>query len=372
MNKRQYIVVPGKALTAVVRDCFLALGLPADDARAIADAVVDANLRGIDSHGLQRVPTYLRRVHDGLAQGSDRMTTTSEFGPLCRLDAGHALGPAGATKAADTAVDLARRYGLALVALGRSGHFGAAGFYARRIAREGLIGIVMSNGPATMAPHGASTPFLGTSALAIATPLGRHGEFALDMAASVVARGKIMRAAAHGTSIAPGLAIDSNGEATTDPRAALAGSVLPIGGPKGSGLAFAINILAAVLGGADFDDEMAPLHGDPAQPQNVGHIFLVIDPWRVADPQSEIDRLERLIDRLHALGTANGSGRVVFAGEASELLARERRKSGIPIDRDEIEAAAQACTDCGIPQLADRLRRLLRDTVEAPSILAKT
>ncbi|MEJ7716990.1 MAG: Ldh family oxidoreductase [Thermoleophilaceae bacterium] len=202
------------------------------DASAMAEVLVDANLRGVESHGFQRVPTYMGRVSAGLAGAATRSRCASG-GADARIDAADALGPIGATRATDAAIELAREHGIGLVALGNSGHFGAAGYYARRVAGEGLIALVTTNGPGTMAPHGAAEPFVGTSALAIAVPLGRHEPFCLDMSASVVARGKVMRAEAQGTQLEPGIAIDADGRPTLDPAAALAGSVLPLGGPQG-------------------------------------------------------------------------------------------------------------------------------------------
>ena len=345
-------------LATLIEDCFASVGLSRADAAAIAEVLVDANLRGTDSHGFQRVPTYMGRVAKGLAGGTEGMSVGAEFGAMRRLDAAYALGPAGATRAIDVAIELAREHGMGLVALGNSGHFGAAGFYARRAARADLVAIVSTNGPKGMAPHGASEPFLGTSALAIAVPLGRHEPFCLDMSASVVARGKIMRARALAAELEPGLAIDVEGRPTRDAAAALAGSVLPLGGPKGSGLALALGLLSGVLAGADFDDELAPMHGDNTRPQNAGHVFLTVDPWRLAEPERTTRRLEDLVERLRGLRTAEGFDRVLYAGERGAELARERLESGIPVARGELEAAGRACADVGAEALAERLGAL--------------
>jgi LDH2 family malate/lactate/ureidoglycolate dehydrogenase len=354
-------------LSALVEACFARVGLTEDDAAAVAEVLVDANLRGTDSHGVGRVPVYLRRVHEGLARGADAMSTTagSPAQPLARLDAAHGLGPAVGVRAVDLAATLAGEHGIGLVAVGRSTHFGAAGFYARRAAHRGLVALVASNGPANMAPHGAAEAFLGTNAIAVAGPLGSDGAvFSLDMSSSVEARGKIIRADALGLPIAPGLAIDAAGRPTTDPAAALAGAVLPLGGPKGSGLAFAVCLLAGVLGGADFDDELAPMTasrgGGPPRPQNVGHLFMALDPARLADPGEAAARVDGLVERLHALRPAEGTRSVLYPGERGDRLAAERRAAGIPVEDAELEAIATAASDCGMPDLAERARGLGR------------
>ena len=197
-------LVSAADLTALVRGCFTCSGLSAGDAVAIADVLVDANLRGTESHGISRAPVYLRRLRAGLTSGTERLVDPERSGPLCRLDAGHALGPAVGVRAVEVAAGLAAEHGIGVVAVGRSTHFGAAGYYARLAAKRGLVAIVASNGPAHMAPHGAAEPFLGTNAFAIGAPLGRHGTFSLDMASSVAARGKVLRAQALGEPHRPG------------------------------------------------------------------------------------------------------------------------------------------------------------------------
>lgn len=351
-------LVTASALHGLVRRCFADARLPIDDAAAVADVLVDANLRGSDSHGVARVPAYLRRVHAGLAGGTERMGPLGHDAVLQRLDAAQALGPAAATKATDIAIDVARHHGVSVVAVGNSTHFGAAGFYARRAARRGLIAFVATNGPANMAPYGAAGPFLGTNAIAVGAPLGRAGEFVLDMSSSVAARGRIMRAQALGEPIPPGVAIDADGHPTTDATAALAGAVVPLGGPKGSAIAFAVSLLVGVLGGAAFDDEVVPMHGEVQRPQNVGHLFAVIDPWRLADADEARVRVEALVDRLHALRPAAGFDRVRFAGERGHEEVRRRRAEGVPVAASELEAIAWTCADCGLAAAADEARAL--------------
>jgi LDH2 family malate/lactate/ureidoglycolate dehydrogenase len=294
-----------------------------------------------------------------MAGGSERMQMVLDAGALCRLDANRALGPAAASRAMALAAERAGVHGIALVAVGRSTHFGRAGYYVRQAAARGLIGIAITNAPATMAPFSASERFLGTNPIAIACPLGHHGVFALDMSSSVVARGKIIRAALLGESIPEGLAIDPDGSPTRDAEAALAGSVLPPGGPKGSNLALAITMLCGVLAGSDFDDEMASMYEDPHRPQNVGHVFIAIDPAKLADPADSTPRLEGLVDRLHRLRRARGADEILFAGELEERRALGGRSSGVSLPQAELAAFAERCAEYGLDSLAGRARSLL-------------
>lgn len=350
--------VPPDELRALVFDAFVSLGIPEEDAGAVADVLVDANLRGIDSHGFNRVPTYMERVRSGLAGGADSMRLASDAGVLCRIDAGHALGPAVAIRGADIAASRALAHGIALVAIGRSTHFGPAGHYARHIAERGLIAIAITNAPATMAAHATTERFLGTNPIAIAAPLGGRGVFVLDMSSSVVARGKIVRAALLGETLPEGLALDAEGAPTTEAERALEGCVLPLGGPKGSNLALAIAIVCGILAGADFDDEMASMYEDPDRPQNVGHVFIAVDPARLGAGEDARGRLEALVDRFHALRRADPGVEPLLAGELEDRCAEERRRDGIPVPTEELAAFADACRSAGLGALAERARKL--------------
>jgi L-2-hydroxycarboxylate dehydrogenase (NAD+) len=353
------ISVPAAVLVGLTDSCFRRLGLSREDAVVVADVLIDANLRGISSHGFQRVPIYAKRVRQGLAGGSDEMSVVASFGAVCQMNAGKGLGPAVAVKAVDKAARLAKEYGVGLVSLGGSTHFGPAGYYARRAAAQGLIGMVMTNAPKTMAPYGSSERFVGTNPLAIAIPMQRHDHFVLDIATSVVARGKIIQAAQVGEPIPIGLAIDSRGRPTTDAAAALAGSVLPFSGPKGSGLALAIDMLCGVLGDADFDDELASMYEDFDKPQNVGQLFLVVDPWSVQDREHGQERWDALIDRLGALAPAEGRGPVQYPGQPEAARASESTRNGVRVSSAELFAFADYCAECGFDDLAATARCLV-------------
>src|SRR6202043_3796762 len=208
------LAIPLEPLARVTRSCFEALGIRAEDADAVADVLLDANLHGVPSHGFQRVPVYMQRVHAGLARGTDDLRVVAETGALCRIDAGYALGPAAAVTALERSLALARELGVGVVAVGRSTHFGAAGYYARRAAGAGFVSITITNATARMAPYGAAAAFLGTNPLAIGIPLGGRAPFVLDIASSVAAQGTITRAKQLGEAIAPGLAPNAQGAPT--------------------------------------------------------------------------------------------------------------------------------------------------------------
>lgn len=343
----------------MVRDCFTQAGLGAEDAESVASVLVDANLRGHDSHGVSRVPAYLRRVASGATGGGERIGEPAGEGSLLRLDAGAALGPLAAIRGTELAIELAGDQGIGLVAVGNSSHFGAAGLYARRIAERDLIGVVSTNGPANMAPHGSGEAFLGTNAFAIGIPLPSGEQFVLDTSCSITARGKIIRSRELGLELEPGLALDGEGNPTQDPAAALAGAVLPFAGPKGSGIALAISLAVGALAGASFDDEAGSMYGADPEPQDIGHLFLAIDPWRLADRDLTEERIALLIQRLHDLRPGAGHEGVLYPGERGESERRARLSGGVPLASEEIEGIAEACEELGYGDLVGRVRSLL-------------
>jgi LDH2 family malate/lactate/ureidoglycolate dehydrogenase len=358
MTTHETVTVPAKDVAELIAACFETLDIPRQDAEAVAEALVYANLREIDSHGFERVPVYMRRISAGLAGGSDRMTVISERGGLCCFDAGQGLGPAVGCKASDHAGDLARRHGIGLVSVRNSTNFGAAGFYALRLARAGLIGLVTTNAPKMMAPHGAAEPFLGSNPIAIGVPLGDRDEFVLDMSTTIVARGKIRRAQTLGEGLPPGLALDAGGRPTTEAAEALAGMLLPVGGPKGSGLSLAVTLLVGILAGADFDDEVASIYLDGDRVQNLGQLFLAIDPSGITDADAWSARVDGLVERLRNLRPQPGVDEVQYPGVGSASRARRRAAEGIPLGLSEIEDVANACRECGAGALAERIEAL--------------
>jgi len=256
------------------------------------------------------------------------------------------------------AIELAAVHGASVVTVGSSSHFGAAGHYAWHGARAGLIAWVMSNAPSSMAPFGGSQPFFGANPLAVAMPLGRHGEFVLDMSTSIAARGRMRRAEAQGETLPDGLALDVDGRPTNDPAAALAGAVLPAAGPKGSGLAMAIALMACLLADADLDDQIASMYRGVDEPQNIGHVFWFVDPSRFTSSPSAQARIEAMIDRLHAVAPAPPSAEVLFPGERQARTSALRREQGVPVVRGELLRLADEVERCELPDLSARIRTI--------------
>lgn len=307
------------------------LDVPPRDAQVVADCLVKAELRGVSSHGLVRLPVYTRRVEAGVvkARPAIRMSVAGTSAAL--IDGDNGLGPVVASQAMEAALDLARAHGIGFVGVRHSNHFGAAAFYVEKAISDGCIGLAISNAPPNMAPFGGARRFLGTNPFAIGIPADREPPLIVDASASVAARGKIVMAAHKNERIPEGWAIDPDGFPTTDPEQALAGAVLPFGGPKGSAIAFVIDILSGVLTGAAFAEHLNTLDNLTAE-QNVGHVLAAVR-TDLFLPENEFRaRMDAILHMLKASPPApGGSTRVLVPGEIELMNEASNRERGIEL-----------------------------------------
>jgi len=306
------------------------IGIPEDQARVIASVLVQADLRGIGSHGVLRLPAYVHKVQHGLLETDTQLTVIEERKATVLLDAGGGFGPVAAAEAMRQAIGKAKELGLGSAAVRNASHFGIAAYYARLAVEEGLIGVVISNAAASMAPFGGVQPMLGTNPVCVGIPTGKEPAILLDMASSVVARGKIRLAQREGKSIPEGWALDASGVPTQNPDEAIAGTLLPIGGPKGYGIALVNDILSGILTGSPSSLEVRSVH-DLKNPSPVGFFLQAIDISAFCDPVLFYERVDALSEQLRAADPADGVSRIYTPGEPEWEREQERRENGIPI-----------------------------------------
>jgi L-2-hydroxycarboxylate dehydrogenase (NAD+) len=333
----QTLTFPADEVLPFVSALFQAQGVPDTDADRVAECLVAADLRGISSHGVGRVPIYLDRLSRGLVKAKPVMTIERPMTVAARVDGDNGLGFLVGTKAMQVAIDTAQEHGLGFVAAYHSNHFGMAGSYLLQAQAAGLAAFVFTNASPAMPIWGGRTPFLGTSPFAFAAPAGPGGQpVMLDMAMSVVARGKVRRAAQRGEPIPLGWALDKDGKATTDAKAGYEGVVLPFGGVKGSGLSLMMEILAGVVSGAKFGGQVGNQYFDFENPQNVGHCFIAIRPDLFMSMDDYGSRMGELAARAKACDKAEGFDEILLPGEPELRMAAKRGASGIPLDAQEL------------------------------------
>jgi LDH2 family malate/lactate/ureidoglycolate dehydrogenase len=321
-------------------------GANADSAAYVADTLVEANLRGVDSHGVLRLPSYHKRVRLGLVDMAAEPRVRQTAPATALVDGSRAPGQLVARAATESVTGLAAKQGVGAVGACHSAHFGAAGYYARAIADAGMIGLVCSNSEPGVLPFGGRAAFLGTNPLAIAAPAEPH-PVCLDMATSAGAWGRVFAARAAGEALPPGWFADTDGNPTTDPdRARIA---LPAAGPKGYGLAFMIEILAGALTGAALVDGIGNIGTDLDRPQDVGHLFVAIDPTHFIGAQELRERDGQIVHEAHRVPAAEPGGEVLAPGEPEERVRAERLAKGIELPYSTVSELEELSRACGVP-----------------------
>jgi len=302
-------------LIAAVGEIFAALGVAKDDARVVAEDLVSADLEGVASHGVMLVPMYVDRILQGSVSRRGKGEIVSDKDAAIVIDAGHALGQLTAHQAVGLAVARAQGIGASVVAVRDAFHFGTAGRYARLMAEQSCVGIVMSNTRPLMPAPGGAEAMVGNNPVAIALPTAGRHPVEVDMALSATAMGKIRLAAAAGKSIPEGWAVNAEGQPTTDPADAIKGMLLPAAGPKGFGLAFVIDLLCGGLSGGAIGAEVRPLYGDPALPYQCSQLFLAIHVGHFPSADTFAARVQDQAVRVSGSKRATGVDRVYAPGE---------------------------------------------------------
>jgi LDH2 family malate/lactate/ureidoglycolate dehydrogenase len=328
------------------------LGVPARDAKQIAHCLVQADLRGVDTHGLMRLPGYLARLRRGLINASPQLVIDRKTPVVGALDGQNGFGFVTASFAMADAIATAGTYGIGIVSVRNSTHFGMAASYVLQAIEAGMMCMVFSNASRAMPPWGGKEGLLGTSPFAAGAPGGAQPPFVLDMSPSVAARGKIRKAERRGERIPLGYALDSEGRPTTDPTAALGGVVLPMGGPKGSGLAIMMDIFSGVISGAGFGGDVADQYKTFDRPQNVGHFFLAMKPDLFVSETDYKARMDTLAERIRAVPKASGVGEILLPGEPEARESVHRLHAGIPYTAGEVATLNQDAQSAGIAPLA--------------------
>jgi LDH2 family malate/lactate/ureidoglycolate dehydrogenase len=326
----EMVQISAQSLSSVSMQLLEKIGVPTDQAAIITQAVLEADLRGIDSHGVLRLPAYIQRVRAGTMTAKTEMKVIRERGATVLVDAQHGFGQIAGVYAMNLAIERASKFGVATVAIRNAGHFGIAAFYAMRALPHHMVGMVIANSAACMAPWGGTLPLLGTNPICVAIPTGDEIDIVLDMASSVVARGKIRLAEKKGSSIPLGWALDPDGQPTQDPSLAMKGTLLPIGGPKGYGLALIVDILSGAMTGSDYGSHI-PSTQDMDKKVSAGFLFQVIDISAFSEYDQFIKDIQILISEIKSSPKSKGVERIYLPGEIEWLNKQKRLVEGISI-----------------------------------------
>ncbi len=326
------------------------LGVPEKDAIVVSDCLVDANLMGLDTHGVIRLQFYMDRIEAGGNNPRPKIKTLRDGPATALLDADNALGPVGGKAAMDLALSKAGTIGIGAVAIRNCNHYGPAGWYARMAASRDMIGMSFSNVLASMAPTGGAQRQVGNNPYAFAFPAGRHPPVVVDGATSKSSWGKLMLCAQQGVPLPGGCYLDARGNPTTDPQAVMnGGSLLPFASHKGYGLAVAVELLTGMLAGGALDHDIPHPYKKLAEPGANSFFMLAMRVDAFEEPDVFKRRMDDYIDRIRATPKADGVDRIYLPGQMESETEVKRRSEGIPLNPSMIQELKDLAAKAGVP-----------------------
>jgi LDH2 family malate/lactate/ureidoglycolate dehydrogenase len=345
-NKNEYLVKEEK-LRDFCHKILKVAGIPDKDVGIISDSLIFADLRGVGSHGVIKLKDYIDKINAESMASHTEIQVLKENASTILIDANNGFGQIAGLKAMEYCVTKASKTGIGSAGVRNSNNFGAAAYLAMQALNNGMIGIVITNTAPTVPPWGGAQPMLGTNPIAVAIPAGEELPIVLDMATTVVARGKIRVAAQKNEKIPFGWALDSTGTPTEDPLDALHGFLMPIGGPKGYGLSLIISILTGVLCGSVFSTETKPL-ADASAPSRFSHFMATINVDSLINLNNFRTQMDSLIRKIKSCPKQNGIDEVYLPGELEYIKMNERKKNGIPLPESTINKIETLAKNLGL------------------------
>ncbi|CAG7958819.1 unnamed protein product [Penicillium olsonii] len=324
-------------LQEFVERILIANNTPPPHAAIVSKCLVSADLRGVDTHGSNRIPSYMERIRQGALNPSAEPTVTQATPAAAQIDAHNGFGFVAAHEGMKRAIEMAQIYGIGMVSIKHSNHFGMSAWLVQQALEGGMMSLVFTNSSPALPVWGGKEKLMGVSPIACGAPGGAGRPFILDMAPSVAARGKIYKALRRGEKIPTDWALDRDGARTDDPAEALQGVMLPMGGPKGSALSIMMDVFSGVLSGSAFAGHVTNPY-DPSKPADVGHFLVAIKPDLFMTIEEFKGRMDYLYKRVVESERMAGVDQIYFPGEIEIITEEKRRKEGIPFAAAEVEA----------------------------------
>ena len=318
-----------KVILSKLQRIFKKHNLPNSHSRICADYLLKAELINAQSHGLARLKMYCDRLKKGLINSKPKIKIKRISSSISHINADNSIGFVAADIGIKVAIKNAKKTGIGLVAIKKSGHYGLSSFYAEQAVKKNLIVFCFTNAPPALAPHGAKKSLFGTNPICFGAPTG-NTPFIFDSSASMINRGKIRRAEKLGLKIPFGVALNKKGKITTNAKQALQGTQLPIAGFKGSGLAWMVDILSGVLTGSSHGGKTKDPFDDFSGPQNVGHLFITINP-NVFSGNSFLKEMKKNIKLVKKLPKAKGFSSIMYPGERKNKIYKKNINKDISI-----------------------------------------
>ena len=331
-------------LSQIVKETLIKTGVSAEDAAIILDTILFANRRGVSTHGVGRLPLYVHKIAAGHYNPNNEIEVLVDNQAYALLDAHNGFGQVAAFQATQMAIKKAKEFGIAVVGVRNSNNFGTAGFFGDMAARQGCAAMVYANAAPAIAPTGGNKTIFGTNPISFAFPgAGKYDPILLDMATTVVARGKIRLAAKNGEKIPLDWAIGPDGQPTDDPNVALLGSLLPIGGYKGYGLSLFVDLFAGLLTGSHYAGGVKNLSKMDEDSGN-GHLFVLIDVDKFMGEEEKKVRIEHFYKRVRLCGE---EGKVFMPGEIEYIRMKDNFET-VLISSKQLEDVNAVAEEMGV------------------------
>ena len=349
---KESIRVSASAASNFIVSAFVKAGLPQDDARAVAELMVEIDLVGGDAHGIFRLPQYVGRVRTGAVNAHPNITVERSAPATALVDGDNGMGHLVMARATETAIALARENGIGWVGARRSNHAGTAGIYAAMPIAHGMVGIYAAVANANhMAVWGGADLLLGTNPLGVGIPAGEEPPIVLDAATTVVSYGTVKNYALQGRTMPEGWMVDAAGKPMTNPKDSAQGMLLPIGGYKGSGLAIVLGLLAGTLNGAAFGRDVIDFNVDDESATNTGHFILALDIARFAPLDAFKADVDRHVRDLRASTRLPGVEAIRLPGDRRAHTRADRVENGVPIPPPLLARLDGLAGDLGVAKL---------------------
>ncbi len=331
MEKKPLRRVRFDDLRSFCQQSYMKAGVPEEEADVVANLVVTSDLRGIETHGVTRLPVYIRRIQKGYVRAECQLSYLKEKGPIAFAEAHGSIGHVVAYKAMKRAIEKATEYGIGWVSVKDSSHFGATGLYSMMALEKDFIGYVVSNSVPMMAPFGGRDRMIGNNPISYAFPTINYPAVVIDFSCSVVAAGKLTLARKKGEKIPLGWAVDKNGVPTEDPYEGNegGGTLSPMGAHKGYGLAVAHEMLTSILTGGKWARDVKKL--DEPGPQGTCHSFMALDPEVFCGREKFKQSMDLYIRSVKESGKAKNAQEILMPGEPEFRTTSERLEKGIPL-----------------------------------------
>ncbi|KAL4806260.1 Malate/L-lactate dehydrogenase [Aspergillus unguis] len=337
-------------LESFAHKVLVANNVPEAHASIVANCLVQADLRGVDTHGTNRIPSYMKRIRQNVLDPSASPELQQTTPIAASVDGKNTFGFVAAHMAMQRAIEMAQEFGLGLVSVKHSNHFGMSAWLVQQAIDAGMMSLVFTNSSPALPVWGGKSKLMGVSPLACGAPAGKERPFILDMAPSIAARGKIYKALRRGEKIPTDWALDGEGNITDDPARALEGVMLPMGGPKGSALSVMMDVFSGVFSGSAFAGHVTGPY-DPSKPADVGHFIMAIKPDLFVSLDDFKERMDYLYQRVVGSDKMAGVDRIYYPGEIEQLNQEKRLSEGIPFTRAEIETLNEEAALVGVDGL---------------------